>query len=184
VGETESVELQREMADRVEEYSVTVQQRLSLENFCRVSIPKAIGKKTADALDAFAAFEVNLLLFGEGRVAWGVGRYALGPVVRATFTRGTIQSIILKRPMLAFRYTSEGVSEAGSFLTTADTVAQISSPQSASIALKLPAYNTAEQLNEFVIPAGTRIYYGGVAGGADIATQIFVDDATVLVPYP
>jgi hypothetical protein len=69
-------------------------------------------------------------------------------------------------------------------LTNADTVAQISSPQSASIALKLPAYNTAQELNTFVIPAGTRIYYGGVAGGADTATQIFIQDSTVLIPYP
>ena len=32
-------------------------------------------KETAHALDSFAAFEVNLLLFGEGQVAWGIGRY-------------------------------------------------------------------------------------------------------------
>jgi len=43
---------------------------------------------------------------------------------------------------------------------------------------------TAGQLRGFVIPAGTRIYYGGVAGGADTATQIFVDDASLLIPYP
>ena len=73
---------------------------------------------------------------------------------------------------------------AGSYLTTGETVAQISSPQSASIALNLPVYNTASQLDAFVIPTGTRIYYGGVAGGADTATQIFVNDATVLMPYP
>jgi hypothetical protein len=141
-------------------------------------------KETAHALDSFAAFEVNLLFFGEGRVAWGVGRYVLGPSVRETFTPGTIQSMILKKSLLAFRYTSDGMEAAGSFLTTADTVAQISSRQSASIALRLPAYNTAEQLNAFVIPAGTRIYYGGVARGADVATQIFIDDPTVLIPYP
>jgi len=33
-------------------------------------------------------------------------------------------------------------------------------------------------------PAGTRIYYGGVAGGGDTATQIFIQDSTVLIPYP
>jgi len=39
-----------------------------------------------------------------------------------------------------------------------------------------------ETLNTFTIPAGTRIYQGGVAGGADGASQIFINDSNVLIP--
>jgi RHS repeat-associated protein len=155
-----------------------------LGNFLQSFNSQGGWNETASALDAFAKFEVSLLFFGEGRIVWGVGRFALGPGVAASFSRGTLQSTILRNTMLGFRYSSPGVDRVGSYLTTTDIVAQISSPQAASIALKLPAYNTAQELNAFVIPAGTRIYSGGVAGGADTATQIFVEDATVLVPYP
>ena len=41
-------------------------------------------KQTANALDSFAAFEVNLLLLGEGGVNWGLGRLVIG--------RGAIQT--------------------------------------------------------------------------------------------
>jgi len=78
---------------------------------------------------------------------------------------------------------SGGVSQpAGSYLTTAETVSQISSPVSASVALNLPAGATAETLNSFIIPSGTRIFTGGVAGGADSATQIFIRNPNVLIP--
>jgi hypothetical protein len=40
--------------------------------------------ETVNALDTFANFEASLLFFGEGRVAWGVGRLALGPSVIQT----------------------------------------------------------------------------------------------------
>ena len=42
---------------------------------------------------------------------------------------------------------------------------------------------TAETLNVFTIPAGTRIFIGGVEGGADTATQIFIEDISVLIPH-
>jgi hypothetical protein len=58
----------------------------------------------------------------------------------------------------------------------------ISSPQSASMVLNLPAGATAATLSEFVLPAGTRILYGGVRGGADDAFQTFVEDVTVPNP--
>jgi RHS repeat-associated protein len=138
-------------------------------------------KETADTLDSFAAFEANLLLFGEGRVAWGVGRYALGPAVRATFAQGTIQSTVLQRPMTVFRFWGGRSPQISPYFTTADTVTQISSPEAARIALNLPGSNLATQLDGFVIPAGTRIYYGGIAGGADTATQVYIMNPEVVM---
>ena len=85
--------------------------------------------------------------------------------------------------MIAYRY-SGGVSSAvGRFLTTADTVSTISSPVSASIALNLPEGATAVVLNRFLIPAGTEIFTGGVAGGADTEIQIFLNNPSVLIPF-
>jgi hypothetical protein len=84
--------------------------------------------------------------------------------------------------MVAYRYSGGVSGPVGRFLTTADTVSQISSPVSASIALALPEGATAATLNTFIIPAGTRIFTGGVAGGADSATQIFLQNASVLIP--
>lgn len=100
-----------------------------------------------------------------------------------TFSRGKYMSAVLQQDMVAYRY-SGGISPAaGRFLTTADTVSQISSPAAASIALHLPENATAQTLNTFTIPAGTRIFMGGVAGGADTATQILIHDPSVLIPH-
>jgi hypothetical protein len=113
-----------------------------------------------------------------------VAAKGLAPEIVATFQGGKYTSTVLRESMTAYRY-SGGVSSAGGrFLTTADTVTQISSPAAASIVLRLPVGATAETLNTFTIPAGTRIFTGGVAGGADTATQIFIEDPSVLVPYP
>jgi RHS repeat-associated protein len=103
--------------------------------------------------------------------------------IAETFSAGKYTSTVLQQDMIAFRY-SGGISQpAGRFLTTSDTVSQISSPISASIALSLPEGATAQTLNAFTIPAGTRIFIGGVAGGADTAAQIFIRDPSVLIPY-
>ncbi len=108
---------------------------------------------------------------------------SVAPDIAATFSGGKFTSTVLQDSMTAYRY-SGGVSGAtGRFLTTADTVSQISSPAAASIALKLPVGATAEALNTFTIPAGTRIFTGGVAGGADTATQIFIENPGVLIPH-
>ena len=110
------------------------------------------------------------------------GEATLPASIAQTFSGGNYTSIVLQEDMTAFRY-SGGISQpAGSFLTTADTVSQISSPVSASIALNLPAGATAQTLNTFIIPAGTRIFTGSVAGGADSATQIFIQNPNVLIP--
>jgi hypothetical protein len=65
--------------------------------------------------------------------------------------------------------------------TTAETAVQISSPAAASIALRLPAGATAETLNTFIIPTGTRVFVGGVEGGASESTR---GRSPVLVRYP
>ena len=90
---------------------------------------------------------------------------------------------MLQESMTAYRYSGGASGATGRFLTTADTVGQISSPAAASIALRLPVGATAETLNTFTIPAGTRIFTGGVAGGADTATQIFIQNPGVLIPH-
>ena len=103
--------------------------------------------------------------------------------IAATFSGGKYATTVLQEDMLAYRY-SGGVSESvGRFLTTGGTVNQISSPVSASLALNLPEGATAAQLNRFIIPTGTRIFTGRVAGGADSATQIFIRDSRVLIPH-
>jgi hypothetical protein len=82
--------------------------------------------------------------------------------------------------MTVFRYWGGRSPQISTYFTTGDTVAQISSPEAARIALNLPGSNAATQLDAFVIPAGTRIYYGGIAGGADTATQVYVMDPEII----
>lgn len=72
----------------------------------------------------------------------------------------------------------------GRLLTTPQTVRQIGSPAAAQRALNLPPGATAEQLNALVIPKGTTIYYGRVAGGGETATQIFIQNPSVLRVVP
>jgi RHS repeat-associated protein len=107
---------------------------------------------------------------------------ALSPEIASTFANGEYTVTTLSEPMIAFRFSGGTSPAVGNFLTDADTVAQISSPVSASIALNLPATNSAETLNTFLIPAGSTIYTGGVAGGADTATQIYIQNSSLLMP--
>jgi hypothetical protein len=85
--------------------------------------------------------------------------------------------------MIAYRYSGGVSGEVGRFLTDANTVKQISSAAAASIALRLPVGATAETLNTFIIPAGTRVFTGGVSGGATTAMQIFIKNASVLIRH-
>jgi len=104
--------------------------------------------------------------------------------IAATFRRGLYRSRVLQTDVIAYRY-SGGISQpVGRFLTTEQTVRQISTPQDAINLLNLPPGATAEQLNAFKIPKGTRIYYGRVEGGGEKATQIFIEDPSVLIPVP
>ncbi|MEI8288180.1 MAG: RHS repeat-associated core domain-containing protein [Verrucomicrobiota bacterium] len=124
---------------------------------------------------------------GEMAALRGLGALAaettLPANIASTFSRGAYTSTILQEDMIAYRYSGGMSRPTGQFLTTADTVSQISSPVSASIALNLPAGATAQTLNTFTIPAGTRIFSGSVAGGADTATQIFIQNPSVLIPH-
>ncbi|MFZ1217893.1 MAG: RHS repeat-associated core domain-containing protein, partial [Chthoniobacterales bacterium] len=105
----------------------------------------------------------------------------LSPEIAATFSEGQYTSTVLKTNMVAYRYSGGVSGEIGRFLTNAETVNQISSSAAASIALRLPVGAAAEALNTFIIPAGTRIFTGGVAGGATGAMQIFIKNASILM---
>lgn len=94
------------------------------------------------------------------------------------------QANVLQQDVVAYRYSGGVAGVPGRFLTTQQTVRQIGSPAAAQSALNLPPGATAEQLNALVIPRGTTIYYGRVAGGGDTATQIFIQDASVLRAVP
>jgi RHS repeat-associated protein len=107
----------------------------------------------------------------------------LSPEIAATFSEGQYTSTVLETPMTAYRYSGGVSGSIGRFLTTAETVNQISSPAAASIALRLPVGATAETLNTFIIPAGTRVFTGSVSGGATTALQIFIKDASVLIGH-
>jgi hypothetical protein len=100
--------------------------------------------------------------------------------VASTFA-GSVHKVTLTSDVQAFRY-SGGVSEAsGRFLTTANTVARYGMGEGARAGLNLPAGATAEHLTEWIIPKGTTIYAGRIAGGAADAVQVFVKDPSVLV---
>jgi hypothetical protein len=136
------------------------------------------GDYTLAALNGVAAAGnvagLALTAVGAGQLV-NAGRNAiagtLSSEIAGTFAGGSYTSTVLQAPMTAYRY-SGGVSAAtGRFSTTAETVSQISSPAAASIALRLPVGATAQTLNTFTVPAGTRIFTGGVAGGADTAPK-------------
>ena len=104
--------------------------------------------------------------------------------IARTFAGGKYHTKVLHQDVVVYRYSGGTSSASGRFLTTERTVAQIGSPVAARGVLNLPPGATAEQLNAFVIPRGTTIYYGRVAGGGDGATQIFIEDIGVLRPIP
>ncbi len=63
--------------------------------------------------------------------------------IAATFSGGRYASTVLQNNMTAYRYSGGVSGPVGSFLTTGETISQISSPVSASIALRLPVGATA-----------------------------------------
>jgi RHS repeat-associated protein len=169
------------------------------------------GRGTGEGSPAAQAGYVGLTgkaLLDLGRLAVAAGRAAVGAAVSAgrslsraiasargtiprlsddiakTFADGKYHSRVLQQDVVAYRYSGGVSGEKGRFLTTEQTVRQIGSPEAAQRALNLPAGATAEQLNRLVIPKGTSIYYGRVAGGGEKATQIFIHDASVLRAAP
>jgi hypothetical protein len=109
---------------------------------------------------------------------------ALTSDISQSFTKGEYIAAVLQEDMVVYRYSGGISSPAGRWLTTADTVAQINSPAAAQKILNLPAGATATQLNSWVIPKGTTVYYGGVAGGGKAARQVFIQDSSVLRAAP
>ena len=86
----------------------------------------------------------------------------------------------MQNDVTAFRYAGGESEDVGRFLTTRQTALRISNPGEAMTELNLPNGSTAERLNSFIIPKGTTIQVGRVAGGGQTATQIFVRKANVL----
>ena len=129
---------------------------------------------------------INRLIRGTGSITRGVPSAIprLSDDIARTFAGGRYHAKVLEQDVIAYRY-SGGVSGGpGRFLTTRQTVSRIESPAAAQRALSLPPGATAQQLNSFVIPKGTTIYYGRVASGGETATQIFIQDASVLRVFP
>jgi len=118
--------------------------------------------RAASAAQEAAAARAAAREAAEG-AAKGAG--TLAKDIAATFRGGKYASHVLESDVVAYRF-SGGVSGAqGRFLTTRQTISQIASPKDAIDALKLPSGATAEQLNQWIIPKGTRIFYGRVEGG-------------------
>ncbi len=135
----------------------------------------AVVEGTADAGEAVATSEAAAT--GEAAEA------TLPENVASSFPGGEATSTVLDQDALAFRYSGGTSPLISNWLTTGETVSQISSPAEAISALNLPAGATAEALNAYLIPAGTQIFVGGVEGGAEFATQIYLQDLSALIPF-
>jgi len=139
------------------------------------------------AFDVFVLQPAYFMTFegiGEGINALRMYRAAqfMLPEDAASTFKGTIRSFTLKSDVTAYRYSGGISSPKGRFLTTRQTVAGIKSPAQAIKALKLPAGSTAEKLNTFIIPKGTKIFIGRIAGGESDATQVFIKNSNALKP--
>ena len=104
--------------------------------------------------------------------------------IAASFRGGNYGSRVLQSDVEALRFSGGISAPEGRFLTTSQTATGIATPQEAIQALNLPSGATAQQLNTFTIPQGTRIFYGRVEGGWQHATQIFIENPSVLKPAP
>jgi RHS repeat-associated protein len=100
--------------------------------------------------------------------------------VANSFRNARYRTKVLREDVEAYRYSGGISAPRGRYLTTRKTVDRINSPTQAKEALNLPSQATAEQLNTFVIPKGTTIHYGRIEGGSSNATQIFLEDPSVL----
>jgi hypothetical protein len=109
---------------------------------------------------------------------------ALPADIASTFRGGNYGSRVLQSDVEAFRFSGGIAAPQGRFLTTSQTVTGIANPGEAISALNLPSGATATQLNNFIIPKGTSIFYGRVEGGSATATQIFIHNPSVLRPVP
>ena len=95
--------------------------------------------------------------------------------------------MILERDLLAFRFFGEGFSAIGRWLTTLGTVLRIGDFGKPAIdALNLlVSGNPATGLAPILLPAGTTIYFGQIAGSTmPGAVQIFIQTATGILLAP
>lgn len=135
---------------------------------------------TGKALGFGIATGLTFGLAGAVEVAEEGTSAALTEDVASTFANSEYRTITLQSDVTAYRYSGGSSRPIGSFLTTQQTVRQISSPLEARQLLSLPPGATAETLNVLTIPKGTTIFVGRVAGGGPRATQIFVSNPGVL----
>lgn len=95
------------------------------------------------------------------------------PVPYESF-EGNIHRIVLKNDVNAYRYWGGISDEYGRWLTTKQTVNLIGSPLDAIKILNLPKGTSAEYFSKFIIPRGSEIFMGRVAGGS--GTQIWFNN--------
>ena len=100
------------------------------------------------------------------------------PVPKESF-EGNIHRLVLKNDVEAFRYWGGVSREYGRWLTTKQTVNLIGSPSDAISILNLPKKATAKYLSKFIIPKGSELFIGRVAGGS--GTQILFFDYLNLI---
>jgi hypothetical protein len=140
----------------------------------------AVAKSASHAVSSTAATAAKV---EAAVVKEGVGA-ALPADIASTFRGGNYGSRVLQSDVEAFRFSGGIAAPQGRFLTTSQTVTGIANPGEAISALNLPSGATATQLNNFIIPKGTSIFYGRVEGGSATATQIFIHNPSVLRPVP
>jgi RHS repeat-associated protein len=100
-----------------------------------------------------------------------------------TFRNASYKTRVLKNNVTAYRYSGGKSLARGRWLTTRQTVGRINT-KGLNVAkeLALPKGATAENLTTFTIPKGAKIYTGRIAGGGLKATQIFIENASLLIP--
>jgi hypothetical protein len=117
-----------------------------------------------------------------GKIGGEAAMATLPADIAATFRGAQYRSIVLKSDVEAFRFSGGASEPLGRYLTTQQTVRTIATPSEAMSTLNLPLGATATQLNSFIIPKGTTVFYGRVEGGGKAATQLFIQDRNVLMP--
>jgi uncharacterized protein RhaS with RHS repeats len=111
-----------------------------------------------------------------GKALAGVFASRLPRAVASTFEGGSYTATTLAADLPVARVFGGGASVMGRFWTNAS----YTSGSAARTALQLPAENATTMVAQGVIPKGTTIFQGTVAGSPTGAAQIFVRDASVV----
>ncbi|WP_346881656.1 RHS repeat-associated core domain-containing protein [uncultured Algibacter sp.] len=96
------------------------------------------------------------------------------------FTGGKFTSFVTKEKTTVYRVWGEGANEGGAWFFSAGTKPLITNSNAAINNLKL-YNNAATKLSTFEIPAGTRIYVGGIKGGHSGAVQIYTESRAIKI---